>query len=159
MAASCTVAHLSMYGLTGGVLCMAHHLSQYFQLEPVSCFLVLTARAIVMRVYILVILSANDLVSSTIRDSGPVSEMTMSLAWYEGRHHHCLLCERFLPLGTFSNHVIDTHGLSMILYRFVFFFGLCIFDDKLKIYKTYTTLYNSKTYTKYFLLGFLKGEI
>ena len=57
---------------------MPHQVNQYFQLEPVSCFLVLTARAIVMRVYILVILSANDLVSSTLRDSGPVSEMTMS---------------------------------------------------------------------------------
>ena len=56
---------------------MAHHWSQYFQLDPVSCF-ALTAHVLVMRVYNRVILFVRDLLSSTSRDKGPVSDMTVS---------------------------------------------------------------------------------
>lgn len=49
-----------------------------------------------------------------------LSNFMVSLPWYEARYHHCLICEKFYTLGTFSSHVLDAHGMSMVLYRYVF---------------------------------------
>ena len=60
---------------------------------------------------------ATDSDLSPLETETECTEFSATLPWYEASSHHCLICERFYPLGTFTGHVVETHGVSMVRYR------------------------------------------